>query len=311
MAYNPAKPVAASMMNDPDAIELQKIKERKSKFLASLYPSGRSYDEIVKQIEKEKNMSRSDAVEAANGKLSIFKKEKLIDVIDRKGDDQSVILTKEGKTFLFQYMAELRDSDKEKYFTYLKKWVDGGDDPSEKLYRAEIRNELRSNLLIVCNLVKPWIDSNIVSACARIGGVDPDAKLSGQVHSVIGKLVMLNLIAFKKKKLPDNSSQTYYYIPDTAIPWLKELLEDIRSNKDTIRQDVKTKSPKMDVEKKIKYWLLAMVSFVFSLVTGFSSEVGDVTLGYMMLCALMPVGFLMLIEFLIPILLKAIKSLKK
>jgi hypothetical protein len=280
--------------------------KRKFEFLAGLYPSGRDIDDIINQVASEKNLSHEDAEKISKGTLDAYVEEKIVSKINRNDNGQKIMLTKEGRISLFSYLKMLRENDKEKYFTYLRKWASIDDKAAESLYKKELIIAIADKWQISCMLAAPMIENDIIVNYAKFVGKPSDAKIAGEVLAAIGGLTLLGLAISKKMNASDGTSKSAHSLTKEGRRALGTLFDQIKAQDKG--QKIVQKTERMPAPKKIMYLLLSVFSLAFVISTGFFSGVGEETFGYMLICGIMPVVILILIDFMIPLFAKLFKK---
>lgn len=185
--------------NQPvDSTGLPSDHVRKLNFLLGLYPEGRDLQEIIEEVMKKFQVSSTIASTTANGLLKEYKdKEGLIDVFKRRNGTMLIKLSKKGDGMIKSYLSFLKDSNKEKFFNYLKVWIKKGDDYAKKIYKKESMLTILEMHDVACLLMQPTYESDVIDYTAKNRGVKNDNELSSKVINYVGRLIGLNFATSK------------------------------------------------------------------------------------------------------------------
>lgn len=266
--------------------------QRKLNFLTSLYPQGRSVDDIIKQIARISQMSDNEASEKVSGQIALYEKEELVSTMKRR-NEEIVVLTKRGKDEIYSYVSHLRSVDIQKFFTYICEWTKNGDKGAEKLYKQESAKIFKENPRIAGMLPVNLYENDIIESYSKLIGAKPDDKIAAEVLHYLGMLISINFVA-TKTVAQDN--KPVYFLTKEGRNALNRLYDTDQTN---VTQS-HAPAPKAETDTKRRgaiYLIIMSITFLSIIIISSLLDLSQEFLIYTIPFSCIPILSMFIIEF--------------
>lgn len=284
-------------------------------FLIGLYPDGQEKKEIIKKVMQVYRLPEDSATALSNNLLKELSEEaKAISVISRNDGTQKVELTKKGIDEILRYLSQMRRGNVQQFFTFIKAWMEKNNELAKKLYNSESIKLFLEKPAISCMLFMPHYENDIITRYAAVTGKSLTPELKGDVIDFIGTLVNVKFVAVKPTQV-NGGIQNVYFLRKEGLSAFEIMFKFLKKAIQSPNQQMATPS----IQKKALYekpwfviWVSALLAVLVSLITWGAGGSLDVNaIGSMMSAILIMVGMIILVQFLLPWMIKLLTPKKK
>lgn len=164
------------------------------RFLASLYPEGRTLENILEEVKKTYGTTTNIAVANTKAMLMDYRDKKELILEARTGGKSVILLTEKGKGLVWKFVRELWKDNKVLFFTYLKSWSKKKDQVSIELYKRRASSLLLERPEIPSILYFSLSEPMIIQSYARIIEKEADSDLAADINSHLGLLINVGFV---------------------------------------------------------------------------------------------------------------------
>lgn len=266
------------------------------KFLASLYPNGRTFDDIKDEVSKQYSLTNQMLTNTVEATLNDYKKNAKIIGESKINDKRTIILTDKGKDFIWSVMNEIWKTNKTNFFAYLKRWEKLNDKTAIEVYRKKSISVLIEKPIISCMLLTPIFEHDLITHYSRIIGKDVDNALISDVSAFLGRMIGVKFVSSNEEVINNNKMTVYFLNKEgrQAMMLMFNYMKGMIENKiSLITTESKNNNKKMMFLATIISFAIIMISWSASTVITYDA------LLLMMSCCFLPFIMFVLITFFI------------